>query len=216
MTNRYDLLLHPSQSTTIWETGYTDQPDASNCWIHWGITTTSGGPSRRKCKSLSSAEIFQKFRSCLTSAGHKLVEFPTRAKRTLRLTWRMGGFGLCRWIAIIGYWWAFRQEFSKLIMAQDLCSNCSAENPITIRFYFHFLWIEDWATSYVLSSFKRLGDDLIHGFTSNKGVDQWSNRSGFIAIKTTGLANGHYDFRNKRFLREDNTKFRRQYRRLRL
>ncbi len=133
-------------------------------------------------------------------AGHKLVEFDTRAKRNLERYVTNGGFLFvddCNH-DVDGL---FARSFEAQV-AEIFGSNALAKLPNHHPLYTSFFeFDEPPTTSFELNGW---GDDLVHDYLKAIEVD------GRIAVLYSNKDYGcewDYDYRNKRWLAQDNTKF---------
>ena len=134
-------------------------------------------------------------------AGHKLVEFNPAERRNFERYVRNGGFVFvddCNH-DIDGL---FAKSFERQ-MADIFGGEALRKLPNSHALYSSFFRFPDGppATSYELNGW---GDDLIHDYLKGIEVD---GRLGVLYSNKDYGCEWDYDWRNKRFLAEDNTKF---------
>lgn len=133
-------------------------------------------------------------------AGHKLVEFNADERRHFEQYVRNGGFVFvddCNHDIDGLFARSFEAEMHTIFGASAL-----AKLPKNHALYSSFFRFEDPpATSYELNGW---GDDLIHDYL--KGIEI-EGRLGVLYSNKDYGCEWDYDWRNKRFLAEDNTKF---------
>ena len=134
-------------------------------------------------------------------AGHKLVEFSPAERRNFERYVRNGGFVFvddCNH-DIDGL---FAKSFERQ-MANIFGGDALRKLPNSHALYSSFFRFPDGppATSYELNGW---GDDLVHDYL--KGIDI-DGRLGVLYSNKDYGCEWDYDWRNKRFLAEDNTKF---------
>ena len=134
-------------------------------------------------------------------AGHKLVEFSPAERRNFERYVRNGGFVFvddCNH-DIDGL---FAKSFERQ-MANIFGGDAMRKLPNSHALYSSFFRFPDGppATSYELNGW---GDDLVHDYL--KGIDI-DGRLGVLYSNKDYGCEWDYDWRNKRFLAEDNTKF---------
>ena len=134
-------------------------------------------------------------------AGHKLVEFNAAEARNFERYVRNGGFVFvddCNHDIDGLFAISFERQMAALFGADAL-----QKLPNDHGLYRSFFRFEDGppATSFELNGW---GDDLIHDYL--KGI-QFDGRLGVLYSNKDYGCEWDYDWRNKRFLAEDNTKF---------
>jgi hypothetical protein len=133
-------------------------------------------------------------------AGHKLVQFSTAERRNLEAYLRHGGFLFvddCNHDIDGLFAKSFEAQMAGIFGAQALQK--LPNNHALYRSFFRFT--EPPATSFELNGW---GDDLIHDYL--KGITLNGRLVLLYSNKDYGCE-WDYDWRNKRFLAEDNTKF---------
>ena len=161
-------------------------------------TTISVAP-REAIAPLASKEVFGA-PFCYLS-GHKLVQFTARERENFEAYVRRGGFVLvddCNHDIDGLFAKSFEAQISE-IFGPDALRKIPNDHPI----YESFFPFEDGppTTSFELNGW---GDDLVHDYLKAIEIN------GRIAVLYSNKDYGcewDYDFRNKRFLAEDNTKF---------
>lgn len=161
--------------------------------------TTMQVEEQEKVVSLESAELFNYPFSYLS--GHKLVQFNQKERQNFETYVRNGGFVFvddCNH-DIDGL---FARSFEEQ-MRQIFGQNALKKIPNNHRLYSSFFTFEEGppTTSFELNGW---GDDLVHDYLKAIEVN------GRIAVLYSNKDYGcewDYDFRNKRWLAEDNTKF---------
>jgi hypothetical protein len=133
-------------------------------------------------------------------AGHKLVQFSAAERRNLEAYLRNGGFLFvddCNHDIDGLFAKSFEAQMAAIFGAQALQK--LPNNHALYRSFFRFS--EPPATSFELNGW---GDDLIHDYL--KGITLDGRLVLLYSNKDYGCE-WDYDWRNKRFLAEDNTKF---------
>ncbi|MFD3003927.1 DUF4159 domain-containing protein [Pontibacter toksunensis] len=161
--------------------------------------TTVQVEEQEKVVSLESAELFNYPFSYLS--GHKLVQFNQKERQNFETYVRNGGFVFvddCNH-DIDGL---FARSFEEQVR-QIFGQNALKKIPNNHKLYRSFFTFEEGppTTSFELNGW---GDDLVHDYLKAIEVD------GRIAVLYSNKDYGcewDYDFRNKRWLAEDNTKF---------
>ncbi|RDV12591.1 DUF4159 domain-containing protein [Pontibacter diazotrophicus] len=161
--------------------------------------TTVQVEEQEKVVSLESAELFNYPFSYLS--GHKLVQFNQKERQNFETYVRNGGFVFvddCNH-DIDGL---FARSFEEQ-MRQIFGQNALKKIPNNHKLYRSFFTFDEGppTTSFELNGW---GDDLVHDYLKAVEVD------GRIAVLYSNKDYGcewDYDFRNKRWLAEDNTKF---------
>ncbi|MBC5775757.1 DUF4159 domain-containing protein [Pontibacter sp. KCTC 32443] len=161
--------------------------------------TTVKVNEQEKVVSLESAELFNYPFSYLS--GHKLVQFNQKERKNFETYVRNGGFVFvddCNH-DIDGL---FAKSFEEQ-MRQIFGAGALKKLPNNHKLYRSFFTFEDGppTTSFELNGW---GDDLVHDYLKAIEIN------GRIAVLYSNKDYGcewDYDFRNKRWLAEDNTKF---------
>ncbi|WP_439880690.1 DUF4159 domain-containing protein [Pontibacter sp. MBLB2868] len=161
--------------------------------------TTVPVSEQEKVVSLESAELFKYPFSYLS--GHKLVQFNQKERQNFETYVKNGGFVFvddCNH-DIDGL---FARSFEEQ-MRQIFGANALKKIPNNHKIYRSFFTFEEGppTTSFELNGW---GDDLVHDYLKAIEVN------GRIAVLYSNKDYGcewDYDFRNKRWLAEDNTKF---------
>ncbi|MFT3754905.1 MAG: DUF4159 domain-containing protein [Pseudoxanthomonas sp.] len=133
-------------------------------------------------------------------AGHKLVQFNPAERRNFERYVRNGGFVLvddCNHDIDGLFAKSFESQMTSIFGASAL-KKLSPKHPIYSSF---FKFDGPPATSFELNGW---GDDLVHDYL--KGIDI-NGRLGVLYSNKDYGCEWDYDWRNKRFLAEDNTKF---------
>lgn len=176
----------------------TDQRMPSNLLNSLVEYTTIPIDEKEKTVLLSSNEIF-KSPFCYLS-GHKLVEFSAQERDNFRRYVQNGGFVFvddCNHDIDGLFAKSFEQEMARTFGAKTL-----QKIPNTHELYTCFFEFEGPpTTSFELNGW---GDDLVHDYL--KAV-QINGRIGVLYSNKDYGCEWDYDFRNKRWLAEDNTKF---------
>jgi hypothetical protein len=155
--------------------------------------------NQEKVIDLSSKELFQS-PFCYLS-GHKLVQFNQAEAQNFKNYVLNGGFVFvddCNHDIDGLFAKSFEAEMASLFGAGDL-KKIGATHPI-FRSFFHFDKGPP-TTSFELNGW---GDDLVHDYLKAIEVN---GRIGLLYSNKDYGCEWDYDFRNKRFLAEDNTKF---------
>jgi hypothetical protein len=161
--------------------------------------TTVKVNEQEKVVSLESAELFNYPFSYLS--GHKLVQFNQKERKNFEMYVRNGGFVFvddCNH-DIDGLFAKSFEEQMRQIFGQGALKKI----PNNHKLYRSFFTFEDGppTTSFELNGW---GDDLVHDYLKAIEIN------GRIAVLYSNKDYGcewDYDFRNKRWLAEDNTKF---------
>ena len=177
----------------------TDQRMPSNILNSLIEYTTIPVTLEEKIIDLGSNDIFQ-FPFCYLS-GHKLVQFDTQESVNFKKYIQNGGFVFvddCNHDIDGLFAKSFETQMSSLFGAQAL-----KKIPHKHQLYSSFFTFEKGppTTSFELNGW---GDDLVHDYLKALEIN------GRIAVLYSNKDYGcewDYDFRNKRFLAEDNTKF---------
>lgn len=133
-------------------------------------------------------------------AGHKLVEFSPAERRNFELYVRNGGFVLvddCNHDIDGLFAKSFEQEMAS-IFGREALQKLPNTHPLYSCF---FKFPGPPATSFELNGW---GDDLVHDYLKGIHID---GRLGLLYSNKDYGCEWDYDWRNKRFLAEDNTKF---------
>ena len=133
-------------------------------------------------------------------SGHKLVEFNADERRNLETYLRNGGFLFvddCNHDIDGLFARSFEDEMTRLFGRDALRK--LPNNHALFRSFFRFE--EPPATSFELNGW---GDDLVHDYL--KGIE-FDGRLGLLYSNKDYGCEWDYDWRNKRWLAEDNTKF---------
>jgi hypothetical protein len=177
----------------------TDQRMPSNILNSLIEYTTIPVDTEEKIVELSSDEIFAYPFTYLS--GHKLVQFDTKEAANFKKYVQNGGFVFvddCNHDIDGLFAKSFETQMSSLFGAGSL-----KKIPNTHNIYNSFFAFEKGPpnTSFELNGW---GDDLVHDYL--KAVEINSRIAVLYSNKDYGCE-WDYDFRNKRFLAEDNTKF---------
>lgn len=177
----------------------TDQRMPSNLLNSLIEYTTIPVAMQEKVIDLSSSELFQ-YPFCYLS-GHKLVQFDAAEAANFKQYVSRGGFVFvddCNH-DIDGL---FARSFETQ-MAQLFGAHALKKIPSTHPVYSSFFHFEKGPpnTSFELNGW---GDDLVHDYLKAIEVN---GRIGVLYSNKDYGCEWDYDFRNKRFLAEDNTKF---------
>lgn len=161
--------------------------------------TTVKVNEQEKVISLESAELFNYPFSYLS--GHKLVQFNQKERQNFETYVRNGGFVFvddCNH-DIDGL---FARSFEEQ-MRQIFGQNALKKIPNNHKLYRSFFTFEDGppTTSFELNGW---GDDLVHDYLKAVEIN---GRIGVLYSNKDYGCEWDYDFRNKRWLAEDNTKF---------
>jgi Domain of unknown function (DUF4159) len=133
-------------------------------------------------------------------AGHKLVEFSSDERRNFEKYIRNGGFVFvddCNHDIDGLFAKSFEAEMARIFGVKAL-KKLPKKHPIYSSF---FKFDEPPTTSFELNGW---GDDIVHDYL--KGIDI-NGRLGLLYSNKDYGCEWDYDWRNKRFLAEDNTKF---------
>jgi hypothetical protein len=133
-------------------------------------------------------------------AGHKLVEFSSDERRNFEKYIRNGGFVFvddCNHDIDGLFAKSFEAEMTRIFGAKAL-KKLPKKHPLYSSF---FKFDEPPTTSFELNGW---GDDIVHDYL--KGIDI-NGRLGLLYSNKDYGCEWDYDWRNKRFLAEDNTKF---------
>jgi Domain of unknown function (DUF4159) len=133
-------------------------------------------------------------------AGHKLVEFSSDERRNFEKYIRNGGFIFvddCNHDIDGLFAKSFEAEMARIFGAKAL-KKLPKKHPLYSSF---FKFDEPPTTSFELNGW---GDDIVHDYL--KGIDI-NGRLGLLYSNKDYGCEWDYDWRNKRFLAEDNTKF---------
>lgn len=177
----------------------TDQRMPSNILNSLIEYTTIPVNTREKVVELGSMEIFQY--PFLYISGHKLVQFDSTEARNFKNYVENGGFVFaddCNH-DIDGL---FARSFEAQ-MAQLFGKTALKKIPNSHKIYSSFFHFDDGppTTSFELNGW---GDDLVHDYL--KAIEVHGRIGVLYSNKDYGCE-WDYDYRNKRFLAEDNTKF---------
>ncbi|MFT3827131.1 MAG: DUF4159 domain-containing protein [Chitinophagaceae bacterium] len=177
----------------------TDQRMPSNILNSLIEYTTIPVHLQEKVVDLGSKELFE-YPFCYLS-GHKLVQFDAQESANFRQYVQNGGFVLvddCNH-DIDGL---FAKSFEAQ-MARLFGPNALQKIPNTHAIYHSFFTFEKGPpnTSFELNGW---GDDLIHDYLKAITIN---GRIGVLYSNKDYGCEWDYDFRNKRFMAEDNTKF---------
>ena len=177
----------------------TDQRMPANLLNSLLEYTTIPLNEEEKIVELSSNDLF-KYPFCYLS-GHKLVQFSSQEASNFKTYVQNGGFVFvddCNHDIDGLFAKSFEAQMSNLFGAQAL-----KKIPNTHPIYSSFFKFEKGPppTSFELNGW---GDDLIHDYL--KAVT-FKNRIGVLYSNKDYGCEWDYDFKNKRFLAEDNTKF---------
>jgi len=133
-------------------------------------------------------------------AGHKLVEFSTDERRNFERYVRSGGFVLvddCNHDIDGLFAQSFERQMTKIFGPRGL-QKLPPKHPIYTSF---FKFPGPPATTFELNGW---GDDLVHDYLKGITID---GRLGLLYSNKDYGCEWDYDWRNKRFLAQDNTKF---------
>jgi hypothetical protein len=177
----------------------TDQRMPSNLLHSLLQYTTLEVDTQEKVVTLSSNEIFR-YPFCYLS-GHKLVQFSSKEKENFEKYVNNGGFVFvddCNH-DIDGL---FAKSFESQ-MGAIFGNKALKKIPATHQVYHAFFNFEKGppTTSFELNGW---GDDLVHDYLKAITVN---NKIGVLYSNKDYGCEWDYDFRNKRWLAEDNTKF---------
>ena len=177
----------------------TDQRMPANLLNSLLEYTTIPLNEEEKIVELSSIELF-KYPFCYLS-GHKLVQFNQQEARNFKAYVQNGGFVFvddCNHDIDGLFAKSFEAQMSNLFGAQAL-----KKIPNNHAIYNSFFKFEKGppTTSFELNGW---GDDLVHDYLKAITIN---NRIGVLYSNKDYGCEWDYDFKNKRFLAEDNTKF---------
>ena len=177
----------------------TDQRMPSNLLNSLVEYTTIPIDEKEKVVDLASREIF-KSPFCYLS-GHKLVEFSSQERANFKTYVENGGFVFaddCNHDIDGLFATSFEAE-----MARTFAPNALQKIPNDHPIYSCFFKFEEGppTTSFELNGW---GDDLVHDYLKAILI---RGRIGVLYSNKDYGCEWDYDFRNKRFLKEDNTKF---------
>ncbi len=177
----------------------TDQRMPANLLNSLLEYTTIPLNEEEKIVELSSIELF-KYPFCYLS-GHKLVQFNQQEARNFKAYIQNGGFVFvddCNHDIDGLFAKSFEAQMSNLFGAQAL-----KKIPNNHAIYNSFFKFEKGppTTSFELNGW---GDDLVHDYLKAITIN---NRIGVLYSNKDYGCEWDYDFKNKRFLAEDNTKF---------
>ncbi len=177
----------------------TDQRMPSNLLHSIVQYTTLPVNEQEKIVKLGSSEIF-KSPFCYLS-GHKLVEFSAVERESFKLYVNNGGFVFvddCNHDIDGLFAKSFEQE-----MARTFGPKALQKIPNDHAIYSNFFKFKEGppTTSFELNGW---GDDLVHDYLKAVMI---KGRIGVLYSNKDYGCEWDYDFRNKRFLAEDNTKF---------
>ncbi len=133
-------------------------------------------------------------------AGHKLVEFSADERRNFERYVRSGGFVLvddCNHDIDGLFAQSFERQMTKIFGPRAL-QKLPPRHPIYTSF---FKFTGPPATTFELNGW---GDDLVHDYLKGVTID---GRLGLLYSNKDYGCEWDYDWRNKRFLAQDNTKF---------
>lgn len=176
-----------------------DQRMPSNLLDSLVAYTTLEVNPRERVAALGSPEVFEN--SFCYLSGHRLVQFSERERTNFEALVRRGGFVFvddCNH-DIDGLFAKSFEEQMKVCFGPDALRKIPNTHPL----YSAFFRFEKGppTTSFELNGW---GDDLVHDYLKGVEID------GRLAVLYSNKDYGcewDYDFRNKRFLAEDNTKF---------
>ena len=177
----------------------TDQRMPANLLNSLLEYTTIPLNEEEKIVELSSIELF-KYPFCYLS-GHKLVQFNQQEARNFKAYVQNGGFVFvddCNHDIDGLFAKSFEAQMSNLFGAQAL-----KKIPNNHAIYNSFFKFEKGppTTSFELNGW---GDDLVHDYLKAITIN---NKIGVLYSNKDYGCEWDYDFKNKRFLAEDNTKF---------
>lgn len=176
-----------------------DQRMPSNLLDSLVAYTTLDVSPRERVTALASAELFESH-FCYLS-GHRLVQFSERERTNFEAFVRRGGFVFvddCNH-DVDGLFAKSFEEQMKVCFGPEALRKIPNSHPL----YSSFFRFEKGppTTSFELNGW---GDDLVHDYL--KAVEIEGRLAVLYSSKDYGCE-WDYDFRNKRFLAEDNTKF---------
>lgn len=183
-------------SSGNWDTDQRMPANLLNSLLEY---TTIPLNEEEKIVELSSNDLF-KYPFCYLS-GHKLVQFNQQEARNFKTYVQNGGFVFvddCNHDIDGLFAKSFEAQMSNLFGAQAL-----KKIPNNHAIYNSFFKFEKGppTTSFELNGW---GDDLVHDYLKAITVN---NRIGVLYSNKDYGCEWDYDFKNKRFLAEDNTKF---------
>ncbi|WP_199118362.1 DUF4159 domain-containing protein [Pedobacter sp. ASV28] len=179
-----------------WDTDQRMPANVLNSLLEY---TTIPLETEEKIIELSSADIF-KYPFCYLS-GHKLVQFNQQEAANFKAYVNNGGFVFvddCNHDIDGLFARSFERQMSSLF-GQEALKKIPNNHPI----YHSFFKFEKGPppTSFELNGW---GDDLVHDYLKAITIN---HRIGVLYSNKDYGCEWDYDFRNKRFLAEDNTKF---------
>jgi hypothetical protein len=183
-------------SSGNWDTDQRMPANLLNSLLEY---TTIPLNEEEKIVELSSNDLF-KYPFCYLS-GHKLVQFSQQEARNFKTYVQNGGFVFvddCNHDVDGLFAKSFEAQMSNLFGAQAL-----KKIPNNHAIYNSFFKFEKGppTTSFELNGW---GDDLVHDYLKAITIN---NRIGVLYSNKDYGCEWDYDFKNKRFLAEDNTKF---------
>jgi hypothetical protein len=179
-----------------WDTDQRMPANVLNSLLEY---TTIPLNSDEKVVDLSSHELFN-YPFCYLS-GHKLVQFTQKEAQNFKAYVKNGGFVFvddCNHDIDALFAKSFETQMTSIFGSQSL-KKIQNNHPI----YSSFFQFEKGppTTSFELNGW---GDDLVHDYLKAIEIN---NRIGVLYSNKDYGCEWDYDFRNKRFLAEDNTKF---------
>jgi hypothetical protein len=179
-----------------WDTDQRMPANVLNSLLEY---TTIPLNSDEKVVDLSSPELFN-YPFCYLS-GHKLVQFNQKEAQNFKAYVKNGGFVFvddCNHDIDALFAKSFETQMTSIFGSQAL-KKIQNNHPI----YSSFFQFEKGppTTSFELNGW---GDDLVHDYLKAIEIN---NRIGVLYSNKDYGCEWDYDFRNKRFLAEDNTKF---------
>ena len=179
-----------------WDTDQRMPANVLNSLLEY---TTIPLNSNEKVVDLSSPELFN-YPFCYLS-GHKLVQFNQKETQNFKAYVKNGGFVFvddCNHDIDALFAKSFETQMTSIFGSQAL-KKIQNNHPI----YSSFFQFEKGppTTSFELNGW---GDDLVHDYLKAIEIN---NRIGVLYSNKDYGCEWDYDFRNKRFLAEDNTKF---------
>jgi hypothetical protein len=179
-----------------WDTDQRMPANVLNSLLEY---TTIPLNSDEKVVDLSSPELFN-YPFCYLS-GHKLVQFTQKEAQNFKAYVKNGGFVFvddCNHDIDALFAKSFETQMTSIFGSQAL-KKIQNNHPI----YSSFFRFEKGppTTSFELNGW---GDDLVHDYLKAIEIN---NRIGVLYSNKDYGCEWDYDFRNKRFLAEDNTKF---------
>jgi hypothetical protein len=161
--------------------------------------TTIQVTEQEKVVALDSSELFQ-YPFCYLS-GHKLVQFNQKERHNFKTYIQNGGFIFvddCNHDIDGLFARSFEEEMRQIFGANSL-----KKIPNNHKIYKSFFAFDEGppTTSFELNGW---GDDLVHDYLKAIEIE---NRIGVLYSNKDYGCEWDYDFRNKRWLAEDNTKF---------